>query len=185
MKAELREASRQRRLSRHRADLVSVSRSIHERLESFSHFADASTVLFYVSKDDEIQTHELIKQALTSKRVLVPRLNDEKRIVICEIDSFDDLLPGAFDVLEPKGCKERSMKEVDVVIVPGLLFDRKGYRIGYGLGYYDRLLEKFDGTTVGLCADEDLMDEVPHDTHDIPVWYIMTEAGLTTVKEKT
>ncbi|NOZ80899.1 MAG: 5-formyltetrahydrofolate cyclo-ligase [DPANN group archaeon] len=175
MKQRLRNASRQRRIRRSRQQLVQFSRAICHRLEALPLYADATSVLFYASKEDEVQTHELIRRASTSKQVLLPRVLGKHGLSIHRISSFDDLTPGRFGILEPPSIGKVSPKSIGLALIPGFAFDREGHRIGYGLGYYDRLLRQFKGTTIGLCFEADLHRRVPCQEHDVPVDLVVTE----------
>ena len=96
------------------------------------------------------------------------------------IIDFDSLIPsGRFGILEPIELAKITYKSIDMVLVPGVIFDKNGYRLGYGLGYYDRFLNKLPkAVKVGLCFDFQVMDKVPREEHDIPVDYIVTDKEI-------
>ena len=96
------------------------------------------------------------------------------------IDSLDDLEDGFFGVLEPdpQKAKKAETTEKSVCIVPAFLFDENGYRLGYGKGYYDRFLSKFEGKTVGICYDENIRNSLMHGKFDRPVGLIVTEKRI-------
>ncbi len=118
------------------------------------------------------------------KKILVPYIDgdDLKLSVLKEMDS--DLEPGNFGVLEPTGDSLRpvSTEEADLIIVPGLAFDREGNRIGYGGGYYDNLLKKTneDARFIALAYEFQITNRVPHDEKDVPVHRILTEKRIIT-----
>ncbi len=169
-----REAIAARRFLTNRA---SRSRAIAERLEAHSVYECASTVFTYVSKPDETDTHVIIEQALRSGRdVLVPRAADNFHLEWVRIESADALQAGAFGVLEPVGPASTATTPNDAIaLVPGLAFDRDGYRLGWGKGYFDRFLATFNGKAIGLAFDCQVYDALPRESHDRPVNYVITE----------
>jgi len=120
----------------------------------------------------------LIKQMLAmGKRVVVPKVA-RKRLVLSEVqDPGRDLAPGRFGVWEPipQAMRPVSVEELDLVLVPGIAFDRDGHRLGHGFGYFDRLLARVpDIPTVGLCFDFQLVDRLPRHPHDRPVQTVLS-----------
>lgn len=113
----------------------------------------------------------------TGKRVVVPLVRGT-RLVLSELRDLDtDLAPGAYGVWEPVRSAVRPVpvKDVDLVLVPGLGFDRRGHRLGHGLGYYDRLLARLPKTTatIGLCFDFQQLDRLPTAPHDHAVQRVL------------
>lgn len=145
-----------------------------------SEYIDKSNVVFiYVSMENEINTISMISKLLNmGKRVAVPKvIPDKKEMVALEIKSLSELNEsGAFGILEPDMTKEDIGHKVDLIIVPGLAFDKRGYRIGYGGGFYDKFLEKYnDITTVCLCYNFQIIDNIPYEDFDEKVDVIITE----------
>ena len=97
-----------------------------------------------------------------------------------EVDDLAALSKGAFGLLEPKGGLTASVADLDLMVVPGVAFDRTGHRLGYGKGFYDRELHAtgFSGVLIGFCFEFQLLDRLPAESHDVPVDYIVTEQGL-------
>ncbi len=150
---------------------------ILSKLLSRDEFINSEIVLTYVSMENEIDTHVLIKHCLeVSKCVAVPRvIGDHIHFYI--INSFDDLKQGYFNVLEPiSGCKKLLHENFknSVCIVPTLACNTSGFRIGYGKGFYDRFLKNYDGISIALCYEQFVID-FPVDEHDISVNLILTE----------
>ena len=108
-------------------------------------FKHATTILFYVSYDNEVYTHEMIKELLKNKKNIVVPIADKKNrsLTLSKLDNWDDLEIGTYNILEPKleRIKKISLDSIDLIIVPGIGFDKKGNRIGHGKGYYDKLLK--------------------------------------------
>lgn len=159
--------------------------AIRRALERFDIFREASLVLTYVSYGAEVGTHELIEALLAEgRRVAVPRCDAERRVMgFCEISSLGELVRGAHGLLEPPAGFERIPVVPDLVgsvcLVPGLVFDGAGQRVGYGGGYYDRFLAFYPGDKIGLARTTQLSSNpLPHDAHDVPVDFIATEGGV-------
>ena len=141
-----------------------------------------SVLLIYVSTSIEVDTFRIIHQALADgKRVAVPRcVPDTRNMEFYYIDSTDELAPGMFGVLEPQPNPERLYKESEggLCIVPAFSYDWRGYRLGYGKGYYDRFLSRFEGNMVGICYSECVQRSLPHGRFDRPVELLVTETYL-------
>jgi len=174
MKKALRKESLEKRDLLQKEDIIEKSKSIKEKLFLLPEFINAKTIAFYVSKGSEVFTHNIIKELLGEKRILVPKTMDNE-IVFSEIDSFDELKPGRFDILEPVEIKEVNHDEIDLIIVPGIVFDKKGHRIGYGYGYYDKILKKINCKKIGLAFSLQIVDNIPKEEYDVAVDKVITE----------
>jgi len=152
---------------------------IKEKLFSLPEFEKAKCVLFYVSIKGEVRTYDMISDTLEKgKRVLVPLADLKKKdLLISEINDLDELSPGAFGIPEPKDPREFPLEKIDLVVIPGIAFDRKGNRVGYGMGFYDRFLKKLRKRTplIALAYDFQIVSKIPADDHDIRVHKIVTE----------
>jgi len=174
-----------------REEAISKSREITRALKKLPEYQVARTVCVYVSsKDNEVDTLELIQQMVTEgKRVAVPvtRLK-ERRLELSLIDDVSRLVRRTFDILEPleEEIRPVAASEIDLFIVPGVVFDKAGFRIGMGGGFYDRLLSGVSGVpVVGLAYDFQVVRSLPAmaiDEHDRPVNIILTEFGAKRVK---
>ena len=119
----------------------------------------------------------LIKEVLHDKDVSVPKTNlTEKRFDICKLEYWDDLAEGEFGVLEPKYVK--LVEKVDLVIVPGVAFDIRGHRLGYGQGFYDRVLPTLNCPKIALAYDEQVLVELPREDHDARMDMIVTDKRI-------
>jgi 5-formyltetrahydrofolate cyclo-ligase len=154
---------------------------IRDKLFSEEEFKQAKVVMFYVSLKDEVDTCFMIDEALkTGKRVCVPViLKEEKRLIAGEIHNrLDDLERQHFGIYQPRRdrVKEVPLDDIDLVVVPGVAFDKKNIRLGRGHGYYDRFLSGLSSSTktIGLAFDFQLLEDLPKDPHDIPVSQIIT-----------
>ncbi len=137
-------------------------------LEEFNEFKNAKTVFCYVSAGSEVGTHSFIGEMLEKKRVVVPYCTDRcGNMIAVEIKSLDELKEGLFGILEPINPKEFPKSEIDFVIAPGIAFDKDGYRLGYGKGYYDRFLCNLSPFRLGVCKKELFLEKLPHDEFDV------------------
>ena len=139
-------------------------------------FKKARVVMFYVSLKDEVNTLSMIDEALSAgTRVAVPViLKEEKRLIAGEIGNrSQDLESQHFGIYQPKEgrVKEVPLEDIDLVIVPGIAFDKHNVRLGRGHGYYDRFLCALPNKTktIGLAFDFQVVENLPKDSHDVPV----------------
>ncbi|MGO8691903.1 MAG: 5-formyltetrahydrofolate cyclo-ligase [Thermoguttaceae bacterium] len=163
-----------------------LSRQILQRLAESPEYARARTLLLYLSFRSEVATHDFPRQAWTAgKRVVVPYCAGEE-LELFRLDSPDELTPGAMGILEPaaalrpRGDRLVGADELDLVVVPGLAFDRQCGRLGYGKGYYDRLLRRVraDAALVAVAFQCQIFAEVPVLANDVRVDQIITEETL-------
>ncbi len=154
---------------------------IKTKLLNGEEFRKAKLVMFYVSLKDEVDTLSMIDEALkTGKRVCVPVIfKEEKKLIAGEIkDRIEDLESQHFGIYQPKKgrVKEVPLEDIDLVVVPGIAFDKKNVRLGRGHGYYDRFLSSLPEKTktIGLAFDFQVVKDLPKDPHDIPVWKTIT-----------
>ena len=179
-KKELRRKAILKRNSVHPALISDNSAIITRRLISHPWYLQSNTIFIYVSKDNEVKTDEIIKDALSrEKTVCVPRIVRKTRMDAVPIKNPDmDLELGFFNVYEPKAHLDAiSAIDIDLVIVPGLIFDKGGYRVGYGGGYYDMFLNNINPgcKTIGLAFEFQITDKLPVDDYDKSVMMIITE----------
>jgi 5-formyltetrahydrofolate cyclo-ligase len=154
------------------------SAEIEARLFGLPEFRAAKTVMFFASFRSEVDTHHMIRRALAEgKRVVLPKVK-EKDLELFEISDFDrDVRPGSWGIPEPDGPGGRpaDLNGIGLIVVPGAAFDERGNRIGYGAGFYDKLLAGYHGTTVAVAFDLQIVPGVPIGRHDVPVKKIVTE----------
>jgi 5-formyltetrahydrofolate cyclo-ligase len=156
------------------------SATIVERLEELPVWRDAVVVHTYVGAiEGEVATRGLVRRALAAgKRVVCPRVRWRPRgLDSYAIRSLEDLVESRRGLWEPDPARADpvTVDELDVVVVPGLAFDRSGWRIGFGAGLYDRFLSLVEAPRVALAFSLQLQDSLPVETHDEPVDWIVTE----------
>ena len=159
------------------------SEIIADKLISHPWYMQSNTIFIYVSKDNEVETRQIIKNALDAgKNVCVPRIVRKERMDAVPIKNpAGDLEPGILGIYEPKAhLKPVLAEDIDLVIVPGLVFDRNGYRIGYGGGYYDMFLDNIPQSckTIGVAFDFQITDKLPIDEFDRQVMLIITDSEM-------
>lgn len=178
-KNEYRKKHREIRSNMSAQTKAQLDNKLKERLINDSVFKAADIIFAFVSKDIEVNTHEIIKHCFAhSKRVAVPLCNaSENSMDFYCITSFDDLVQGCYGISQPnpKKCKKVCDFSSAICLVPGLAYDRNGFRVGFGKGYYDRFLTDFPGTTVGLCYSCCIEDELPRSLYDRSVDLVVTE----------
>lgn len=164
---------------------AAVDGAIAQQVEALPEYQCADLVLPYLSFGAEIDTRAIIRDAWSQgKTVALPRcVEGTREMRWFKVDSFDGLVKSRFGVDEPAEDPslevDPSQAENAVALVPGLEFDRKGYRLGYGGGFYDTFLSAFPGVSVGLCRGQFLQDDpIDRDVHDLPVGIIVTDAEV-------
>jgi 5-formyltetrahydrofolate cyclo-ligase len=184
LKKQIREQAHANRKAQENKD--ELSRVICERFASLGEFAAARSVLAYLDVRSEVRTRHYLPTLLESgKRIAVPYcVNDILELFLLE--SMDELSVGMYKILEPKSelrdlpAKRVDVSEVDLIMVPGVAFDRRGGRMGHGFGYYDKLLEhaRPDAPLVALAFECQLFPEIPTQAHDIFMDKIITEKTI-------
>ncbi|MBU0706013.1 5-formyltetrahydrofolate cyclo-ligase [Patescibacteria group bacterium] len=160
----------------------SKSGKIISSLEKSEVFRSADRILCYYSVGTEVETTGFIEKWIRQKEILLPSLSDDSSFIALPVTSVDELRPNRFDIPEPPQSGLVNPKP-DLIIVPGVAFDRKGNRIGMGKGYYDRYLaDKKKVLKVALAFSEQILDSVPKEPYDEAVDWIITEDELIRCK---
>ena len=183
MKNQLKESILEKRNSLTKEERIGKSRKIQDNLFNLEQYKKFKTIMFFVSFNSEVNTHEMIKNALGNKTTVVPKV-EQHEIEPSVIIDFDNLMPSKLGILEPIEAMKIAYKHIDLVLVPGIAFDMEGHRIGYGYGYYDKFLKKVPkAVKIGLCFDFQVVDKVPREEHDVPVDLVVTEKGIVECKK--
>jgi 5-formyltetrahydrofolate cyclo-ligase len=180
VKENLRKRLIEKRKNLPKKDILERSEIIKLRLFNLKEFKKASTILFYVSYDNEVYTHSMIKDALSlGKNVVIPiSIIQDRSITLSRLENLKDLIRGSYGILEPRPekIKKICIDEIELIIVPGVGFDASGNRIGHGKGYYDGLIKKsMNHMHIGLAFEFQLVKKIPSESHDLPVKMIITE----------
>jgi 5-formyltetrahydrofolate cyclo-ligase len=168
---------------RAQADKEGLSRAICDKFAALPDYAAAKTVMFYIDVRTEVRTRDYLSTALAhGKRIVVPYCV-ERDLELFHLESMDELAIGMYKILEPREelraapHKRIDVAELDLIMVPGVAFDRRGAHMGHGFGYYDKLLEhaRPDTPLVALAFECQLFPEIPTQAHDIFMNKIITE----------
>lgn len=159
-----------------------IEHQLREMLFHSQIWKEAKTIGITFSTDLEWDTTRIIEQAWKEKKIVaIPKvIAKEKRMTFHRINSFSDVKLGYANIKEPIASQTEIIdkEQIDLLIVPGVVFDVQGYRIGFGGGYYDRFLSDFKQNTLSLVSELQLMEQIPKEDHDIPVQYIVSEARM-------
>lgn len=158
-----------------------LSKKITDAFLSSELYKNADTLLLYHSVGSEASTADIFRAAVSDgKRTAFPVCVDSNgAMTFYYIRNESELVDGMYGIKEPcKGCEEYDFSHSGVCLVPGLSFDREGYRIGYGKGYYDRFLDKFNGISVGLCYESLVSESLPRDAYDKKVNCLITDKKI-------
>ena len=177
MKAELRKQVLQEMKAISQEHKQFIDQALTERLLQHPFYQEAKVIATYLSFSHEFQTQGLIEQALKDgKKLLIPKTYPKGRMDFVVYDP-QQFVKTSFGLLEPQGNLEVvEASQIDLIHVPGLAFTTKGYRIGYGGGYYDRYLEYFTGHTLSTVYHYQVQDFIP-EKHDIPVQEVLIDEG--------
>ena len=179
MKKELRKKFIKERDSLSENYRMEASNKIFTLLEELDLFKEAERIFVFVGFGSEIQTEIFLKKHLANKKIYVPKIVDGDMKLI-NITSWDNLKPGHFNVLEPESSNYYN-GTIDLVITPSIVFNKQGYRLGYGKGYYDKYFSKNNHkVSIGLSYEKLLQDYIPIEEHDKKVNFIITEKGIIT-----
>lgn len=182
LKNEIRNTYKEKRKSISPEDRKTMDSSIAKKLLSLSSYRFADTILLYSPLKYEINTLEIATDALLKgKKVAYPRCIEDNQMVYHYISSLNDLIPGMYGIKEPsKDLPIFSPTDTEHVIcvLPAIVYDKRGYRIGYGKGYYDRFLSGFKGAKAGLIYSEYILDSIPYGKFDLQSDFVITEKGV-------
>lgn len=188
-KETLRETILALRKNQLKEDKLKSDKKIISILTDLEIYIKAKTIFVYVSVDEEINTRRFIEEALgLGKIIAVPKTykgSKEMKAVI--IRSLEDLEPARFNLLEPRDdSKVLEKEEIDLIVVPGAVFDLNLNRIGYGGGYYDRFLKdiEFKNNKVALAYDFQVLDKIEVESYDIKMDLLLTEKRIFINKDR-
>jgi len=158
-----------------------IEHQLTKQLLTTDLWKNAKTIGITMAMEFEWDTRLIIEAGWKEDKVIcVPKtVIEDKKLKFYQINSFDELELSTYHLMEPTVASFEIKKSlIDLLVVPGLLFDKQGYRLGFGGGYYDRFLVDFSNETIALCGRNQLVDHLPVDYHDIPVSHLLTENGI-------
>lgn len=142
----------------------------------------ADKVFIYISMKNEVGTSEIIDKAIhDGKKVAVPIALENREMIFVPYEGIENMTKTKLGVLEPVLDRKKEMypDENSIMIIPGVAFDEKGHRMGYGGGYYDTYIEKYDvENTIAIAFDEQIQKIIPYEEHDKKMKYIITEKRI-------
>ena len=142
-------------------------------------YENAGVIMLYMPLGNETDTTEIISKAFSDGKKLVFPVTDKENgeITPCYAGKETVFAEGAFSVREPAEKDVADVSEIDVIVVPGIAFDKKGSRIGFGKGCYDRFLKNCPAVKIGFCYDFQAAHDIPTEPHDIKMDFLITENG--------
>ena len=164
------------------ADIAALSAEVTTRFLASDAFAAAATLALYCAIRSEVATSDIFAVAVRAgKRVLYPRtVGDTLEFVV--VESLEALTACRYGIYEPQQGESVPLPLIDLIVLPGVAFDQKGIRLGYGMGCYDRALaESRRPTLVGLAYDFQVIPSLPREEHDIPVNIVVTERKILSI----
>ncbi|MGH4138905.1 5-formyltetrahydrofolate cyclo-ligase [Clostridium sp.] len=185
LKDDLRKTMLLQRKSMKMENVSAFSNRIVETIIELPEFINSKNIMLYLSFKSEVSTYDLAKWCLDNgKKVIVPYcIKETRQIIPFEIHNLTtDLTKSSFGIMEPKNelLKKANIKDIDLIIVPGVVFDEHCNRIGFGAGYYDRFLPGKLETTpaIGIAYDYQIISEIPTGIYDVPLDFIITEKRI-------
>ena len=178
LKAVLRKEIRKLREELPEDERKELSRKVIENLKKLKEFKKAKTIMLYYPIKGEVDLTPLFTDILESgKKLLLPKVVGEN-IYPIEVNDLSCLGEGCFNIPEPLGGKIYKPEKIDLVVVPGVAFDKKGCRLGFGKGFYDRFLPRIKGFKVGVAYDFQVKEEILCEEHDIPLDAVITPSTI-------
>ena len=168
----IRKAVKERVAAMSETDKQTEADVLFSYLENSEQVRNSKKILLYHPMTDEIDVMKAVRKWAETKEIYLPAIEGDD-IVIRQYKSEQDLKIGKYGILEPVGAVLDNPEEINLVIVPGRAFDIRGYRLGRGKGYYDRLLPKMRAIKIGVCFDCQYIFRVPAEEHDIPMDYVV------------
>ena len=181
LKTAIRKQAHENRRAQQEKD--AVSQKIVDRFMDLPEYDSSKTVMFYVDVRDEVRTRQALPAALSSgKRIVVPYCVDGE-LELFWLEKMEELELGMYRILEPKNDlrlvenKRLQPTDLDLIMVPGVAFDRQGGRTGHGKGYYDKLLQhaRLDAPLIALAFECQIFEKIPAESHDIYMDKVVTE----------
>ena len=158
-------------------EYMAASASIMQQMEMLPEFADAKTVMAYWSITGEVFTHDAIRKWSQSRKIILPSVDGDV-LQLKQYIGTDNLVAGdRYQIPEPDGPLFADVESIDLIIVPGIAFDRQNNRMGRGKAYYDKFLQSLRGTKVGVCFNFQLFNTIPCDAHDIAMDRVISDVS--------
>lgn len=178
-KQQLREIALKARGSISIIEIAELSARINLNALKLREYKSAQRVLCYCSFSSEVGTYGLLRQILADgKELYVPKMRPGRKMDAVRLRNLKELAPNARGIPEPGDGETIDPAALELLLLPGVAFDRTGGRVGYGAGYIDRLMQNCAGAAVGLAYELQMVDRVPMEAHDARMRYVATERGI-------
>lgn len=181
-KVQLRNNMKQKLINLTKDEHKLYSKDIRNKLVNSLEWQEATTIGITISTNFEVDTVTIIEKGWSqNKKIVVPKcFPKQKQLQFLKINSFKDVENSFFNLREPivANTVQVEKSDIDLLIVPGLVFDNQGYRIGFGGGYFDRFLADFNQQTVSLAYHFQMVDEIPKEDYDLPVGKIINNTNI-------
>lgn len=183
-KEELRTQKLLERLGHKKSEKSAKDKKIIAKLLRLPEIKKAGTILLYLPIKGEVDLTSLFAartktDTLLNKKFILPRIKDEKTLHLYHVKNLTEVEKGSFNINEPKlHLKRATVKEVEAAIIPGIVFAKNGHRIGYGKGFYDRLLKKTKCPKIGIAYEFQIVENIHGEPHDTPMDIIVTEKRI-------
>ncbi len=153
---------------------VTKDNLIYQKVINNKDILSSKTLLIYISINSEVDTIKIINYFLNTKNIAVPKIIDND-MFFCYVTNLNELTSGKYNIPEP--TNENIVTDFDnaICIVPGICYDKKNYRVGYGKGYYDKFLSKNKIKTIGLCYKECMIEKIDNDKYDYKIDEVITD----------
>lgn len=176
-----RKAAKQARQSITKDLYQSYSDTICLKLMNLDEYIQAENIMAYCPVNNEVDVSLLMEDSILNKTLILPKTQKEnKKMIPCIVHNLSDLIVGAHNIMEPKDdCEILDKNNIDIIVVPLVAFDKKGTRIGYGGGYYDRFLSDIKKCKkIGIAFSVQELDYIEKEDHDIKLDMIITEKKI-------
>lgn len=176
-KKELRSQYIKKRSELTDGEVNSKSKLVFLKIEEKNELYDKGSFGIYLATKNEVDTKSIIdKLVLLKKEVFLPRFFEkEKAYFFVKFSGWKELESGYYGIMQPKSSKKADIKKINVIFIPGIAFDKKGVRLGWGTGTYDQLLKGSKALKIALAYDFQIVESLPQEEHDVKVDMIVTD----------
>ena len=180
MKEMIRKQYKLMRSSMSKEEVMQKSRAAAMNFLESDYYKKSEQIMLYMPLGNETDTALIIQSAFRDQKTVLLPVTDEKngQITPVVVSRDTEFTTGAFSVLEPIETKVGDMKKTDVILVPGIAFDQRGSRIGFGKGCYDRFSKNLSSLMIGFCYHFQICEKIPSENHDVKMNLLVTEKGL-------
>ncbi len=177
-KKQLRKQIREKKKEFSLSEKRELSKPIFEKIKKEDFFEKAKVILLYYSMDDEVYTHDFVEEYYKSKTILLPCVDGDD-LILRQYLGIESMKAGEqFGILEPIGKEFLDLDKIDLMIIPGVAFDKDKNRLGRGRGFYDRLLKTVNATKIGVCFDFQVVEHVPTEAFDVKMDIVVSTTNI-------